>query len=148
MNYVALFLRNLAGLAEACTLYTAAGLTCGGVVALVTLAFGGETGTAAAAGAVGFFVPTFPLYWWFTSDSPDYSNASSQGCRPGSSRPFVTELPPAPARHRPGARSARRERLSMSVCRRPPRQRRPTASSLCARLVETGLPRTALLRIA
>lgn len=64
----ALFLRNLAGLAEACTLYTAAGATCGSVAALISLGFGGTSGVAASAGAAGFFLPTFPVYFWFTSD--------------------------------------------------------------------------------
>ena len=64
----ALFLRNLAGLAEACTVYTAAGLTSGAVAALVAIASGGGAGVATAAGAAGFFLPTLPLYWYFTSD--------------------------------------------------------------------------------
>jgi hypothetical protein len=68
MKFAAEFLKNLAGLAEACTLYTAAGATCGAIVALIALAFGREPGVAAALGAAGFFLPTLPLYWWFTSD--------------------------------------------------------------------------------
>ncbi len=60
--------RNLAGLFEACTVYTAFGLTCGGAAALVALAFGGGTVLASAAGAAGFFLPAAPLYWYFTSD--------------------------------------------------------------------------------
>lgn len=62
------FFRNLAGLAEACTLYTAAGATSGGGAALIALAYSGRTDLAAAAGMAGFFLPTFPLYLWFTSD--------------------------------------------------------------------------------
>lgn len=62
------FLRNLAGLAEACSLYTAGGATCGGVAALIALAFGGGSRVVASAGAAGFFLPMFPIYLWFTSD--------------------------------------------------------------------------------
>ena len=62
------FLRNLAGLFEACTVYTAAGLTCGGAAALATIACGGGATMAGAAGAAGFFLPAAPLYWYFTSD--------------------------------------------------------------------------------
>jgi len=68
MKFAPAFFRNLAGLTEACTVYTAVGLTCGAAAALVALAFGRDPSVVAAAGAAGFFLPTFPLHWYFTSD--------------------------------------------------------------------------------